>query len=121
MREIFKLNAQQIVVSDNHPEGALSTVTDYPKYFDSRNYPAADGNPNGDRDKALRIARAAYHKQLAAFEEADTRAGWLVTLEQCSDGRQLMRDAFGGFPDMTPAPEPEPEPEPEEPVETEGE
>lgn len=120
MREIYKVNATQIVVSDAHPEGTLTTVADFPKTFDSRNYPAADGNPNGDADKALRVARSAYHDQQSKFEAADSRAGWVLTLERGSDGRQIMRDSWGGFPDMTP-PEPEPEPEPVEPVETEGE
>ena len=121
MREIFRVNAQQIVVSDAHPEGTLTTVTDFPKAFDSRNYPAADGNPNGDAEKALRVARSAYHDQQSKFEASDARAGWTLTLERGSDGRQIMRDSWGGFPDMTPQPEPEPEPEPVEQVETQGE
>lgn len=106
MREIYKVNATQVVISDAHPEGVLSTVSGYPKSFDSRNYATADGNPNGDADKALRVARSDYHAQLSAFEAADNRAVWVLTLERCSDGRQIMRDAFGAFPDMTPAPEP---------------
>ena len=117
MREIYIVKASQIVVSDAHPEGTPTTVTDFPKTFDSRNYAALDGNPNGDADKALRVARAAYHAQQSIFEAADNRAGWVLTLERCSDGRQLMRDRWGGFPDMTP--QPQPEPEPEEPVEAE--
>lgn len=28
-----------------------------------------------------------------------------------TDGRQIMRESRGAFPDMTPEPEPEPEPE----------
>ena len=107
MREIYKVTAIQVVVSDAHPEGMLTTVTDFPKSFDSRNYAAPDANPNGDADKALRVARSAYHDQQAKFEASDARAGWVLTLERCSDGRQIMRDAFGAFPDMTPTP-PEP-------------
>lgn len=120
MREIYKVTASQIVVSDAHPEGTLTTVTDFPKTFDSRNYAALDGNPNGDADKALRVAKAAYHDQQSKFEASDSRAGWILTLERGSDGRQIMRDSWGAFPDMTPPePQPQPEPEPEEPVETE--
>ena len=104
MREIYKVNATQIVVSDAHPEGMLSTVNGYPKTFDSRNYNATEANPNGDPEKALRVARSDYHAQQSAFEAADNRAGWVLTLERGSDGRQLMRDSFGGFPDMTPQP-----------------
>lgn len=119
MREIYKVNATQIVVSDAHPEGILSNVSGYPKTFDSRNYNATEANPDGDAEKALRVAKAAYHDQQSKFEASDSRAGWILTLERGSDGRQIMRDSWGGFPDMTPVPTPEPEPV--EPVETEGE
>lgn len=118
MREIYKVNATQIVVSDAHPEGTLTNVSGYPKTFDSRNYGATTENPNGDPEKALRVAKADYHAQQSAFEASDARAGWTLTLER-TDGRQIMRDSWGGFPDMTP--QPQPEPEPVEPVETEGE
>lgn len=101
MRNIFIVNATQVVVSGAHPEGVLSTVNGYPKTFDSRNYPAADGNPNGDSDKALRIAQSDYHAQQSAFEAADNRAMWALTLTR-ADGRQIMQDGFGAFPDMTP-------------------
>lgn len=43
--------------------------------------------------------------------EGGHRAMWTVTLER-ADGRQIMRESFGAFPDMTP-PEPEPETEAE--------
>jgi hypothetical protein len=39
----------------------------------------------------------------------------IVTLEQ-ADGRTILRESIGAFPDMTPAPEP---PVEEEPVEQE--
>lgn len=114
MREIYKVNATQIVISDAHPEGVLSTVSGYPKTFDSRNYNATEANPNGDPEKALRVAKSDYHAQQSAFEVSDTRAMWTLTLER-TDGRQIMRDSWGKFPDMTP------QPEPVEPEETEGE
>lgn len=113
MRNIFIVDAKQVVVSDAHPEGVLSTVSGFPKTFDSRQYSATEENPNGDSDKALRVAKAEYHAQQSAFEAADNRAMWALTLTR-ADGRQIMQDAWGAFPDMTPpAPEPEPEPEPE--------
>lgn len=110
MREIYKVTATQIVVSDAHPEGMLSTVAGYPKTFDSRNYGASTENPDGNAEKALRVAQSDYHGQQSNFEAADNRAGWVLTLERGSDGRQIMRDSWGGFPDMTPVPTPEPEP-----------
>lgn len=114
MREIYIVNATQVVVSDSHPEGMYSAVSGYPKLFDSRNYNATEQNPNGDEAKALRIAKSEYLSRLSAFYSADNRAMWTVTLER-ADGRMIMSESYGTFPDMTPVPQPEPE----EPVEPE--
>ena len=114
MRNIFIVNATQVVISDSHPEGMKSNVTGYPIERDSRSYPATDGNPNGNSDTALIVAQADYAAAVRDLTTANNsnRVGWAVTLERW-DGVQLARKSFGAFPDMTP-PEPEPEPEPEE-------
>ena len=65
MRQIFIVNATQVVVSDAHPEGLYSVIPNYPRSFDSRSYPSADGNPNGDEEKALNMAKSAYLAQLS--------------------------------------------------------
>lgn len=101
MRNIFIVNATQVVVSEAHPEGAFSVVSGYPKTFDSRNYNATAENPDGDVNKALRVARSDYASQMAAFLASDSRAMWTVTLTM-ADGRQLASECFGAFPDMTP-------------------
>ena len=111
-REIYIVSANQTVVSDAHPEGVFGVISGYPKTFDSRNYAAPDGNPNGDADKALRAAQGEYHAQVGTlYNGSATRVMWAVTLES-ADGRQWLRESWGAFPDMTP-PEPEPQPEPE--------
>ena len=116
MRQIFIVNATQVVISDSHPEGLFSVVSGYPKTFDSRSYNATEQNPNGDTDAALRAAKAEYFSRLSAnYVGSATRVMATVTLEQ-ADGRTIMRESIGTFPDMTP-PAPEPEPEPEEPQE----
>jgi hypothetical protein len=113
MRNIFIVNATQTVVSDNHPEGVFGIISGYPKTFDSRNYPAADGNPNGDADKALRAAQGEYHTEVGTlYNGSGNRVMWTVTLES-ADGRQWLRESWGAVPDMTPAPEPAPEAEAE--------
>lgn len=105
MRNIFIVNASQVVVSDNHPEGLYSTVSGYPKTFDSRYYPASDKNPDGDTYAALRAAKAEYFSRLSAFYAGSvSRVMATITLEQ-ADGRQIMRDSIGAFPDMSPAQE----------------
>ena len=108
MRNIFVVNANQVVVSENHPEGIYSIVPDYPKQYDSRNYNATTENPNGDEARALEVAQAEYHSRVSAFLSANNRAMWTVTVTR-ADGREIMRESRGAFPDMTPAPEPEPE------------
>ena len=111
MRQFYIVNATQVVVSESHPEGIFSTVPDYPKQYDSRNYNATEANPNGDEARALEVAQAEFYSRVSAFLTANNRAMWTVTLTR-ADGRLIMRESKGAFPDMTP-PEPEPEPEAE--------
>lgn len=104
MRNIYIVNATQTVTSDAHPEGLYSVVSGYPKTFDSRNYPAPDANHNGDEARALEVAQAEFYSRVADFLAANNRAMWAVTLTR-ADGRQIMQESRGQFPDMTPAPE----------------
>lgn len=113
MRNIFTVNATQAVVSESHPEGVYSVLPDYPKRYDSRNYEATESNPNGNEGLALIVAKADFADVVKQLSLAHNRAAWCVTLER-ADGRQIMRETYGGFPDMTPAPEPEPEESPTE-------
>lgn len=111
MRNIFIVNATQAVTSESHPEGLYSIVSGYPKTYDSRNYNATEANPNGDTDAALRAAKAEYFSRLSAiYSGSAARVMATVTLEQ-ADGRTIIRESIGAFPNMTPRPEPEPEPE----------
>ena len=103
MRQIFIVNATQVVTSDSHPEGLYSVVSGYPKPYDSRSYPAPDGNPNGNEEKALNMARGEYLNRLAAIITADnpTRVMATVTL-MTAQGRTIVSECIGAFPDMTP-------------------
>lgn len=113
MRNIYIVNATQVVTSDSHPEGAYSTVNGYPIKRDSRDYEATEQNPNGNEELALIVAQSDYADAVKNLSVAHNRAGWAVTLERW-DGTQIAKKTFGAFPDMTPAPEPEPEPNVEE-------
>ena len=106
MRNIFIVNATQVVTSESHPEGVYSTVSGYPKTFDSRNYNATESNPDGDVSRALEVAQAEFYSRVAANLTGGSRSMWTVTLTR-ADGRQIMRESRGAFPDMTPTPEPE--------------
>lgn len=110
MRSIYIINATQVVISENHPEGAYSVIQGYPKTYDSRNYNATEQNPDGDSDAALRAAKAEYFARLSAnYSGSAARVMTTVTLET-AQGRTVMSESIGAFPDMTPVPEPEPEP-----------
>ncbi len=100
-RNVYIVNATQVVTSESHPEGLFSVISGYPKTFDSRSYNATAENPNGDEEKALRMAKAEYLSRLSANYASDNRAMTTVTLER-ADGRQIMRESIGAFPDMTP-------------------
>ena len=110
MRNIFIVNATQVVTSESNPQGVYSNVTGYPIKRDSRVYEATEANPNGNPDTALIVAQADYADAVRDLTTANNpnRVGWAVTLERW-DVVQIARKAFGAFPDMTPAPESEPE------------
>lgn len=113
LRNIFIVNATQVVVSSDNPQGVFSTFPNYPKTFDSRDYEATTENPNGNPDLALIVAQAEYADRVKQFSLAHNRAMWTVTLEQ-ANGVQIARKSVGAFPDMTPIPpEPTPNAEPE--------
>ena len=104
MRQIFIVNATQVVTSESNPSGLYSVATGFPKVFDS--------GEGGDIEQTLKNAKAAYFAQLSTNygNTNPNRVMTTVTLEQ-ADGRQIMRESIGAFPDMTPQPEPTPEPE----------
>jgi len=106
MRQIFIVTATQVVTSETHPEGIYSVMSGYPKTYDSRSYDATAENPNGNEEKALNAAKSEYFSRLSAmYVGSPTRVMATVTLER-ADGRQIMRESIGAFPDMTPTPEP---------------
>lgn len=107
MRNIYIVNATQVVTSEAHPEGMFSVVSGYPKTFDSRSYNATEENPNGDEALALNAAKSEYHSRLSAnYVGSASRVMSTVTL-MMANGRTIMAESIGAFPDMTP-PEPTP-------------
>ena len=92
-RNIFIVNATQVVISQSHPEGLFSVVSGYPKNFDSNSYTEA----SDPVEAALRAAKSEYHSRISANYASSTRAMWAVTLEQ-ADGRTILRESEGNFP-----------------------
>lgn len=110
MRNIYIVNATQTVVSEAHPEGVYSVMQDYPKTFDSNTY-------DGDADKTLNAARADYYSRLSAiYTGSAARVMATVTLER-ADGRQMLRESIGAFPEVVSEEEVPEEPTEEEPAE----
>ena len=108
MRQIYIVDAKQVVPSAAHPEGVFQNVSGYPKTFDSRSYNATTENPNGDPERAFIVAKADFLAEWSALLVSDSaRVMWAITLSR-ADGRQMMQESEGAFPDMTPTPEPEP-------------
>ena len=106
-RNIFIVNATQVVVSEANPQGIFSVISGYPKTYDSMSF-------NDDAEAALRAAKSEYYSRLSAnYAGSTTRVMATVTLSQ-ANGQLVMRDSTGAFPVVAPAPV---EPEPEEPVE----
>lgn len=108
-RNIFTVNATQVVTSESHPEGIKSVVSGFPKDYDSA---------SSSEEQALDAAKSAYFAQLSAnyANSNPARVMMTVTLEM-ANGRQLMHDCKGAFPAPAPA-EPEEPGEQEEPGET---
>lgn len=104
MRQIFTVNATQVVVSESHPEGVYSNVNGYPVNYDSRNYEATEENPNGSEELALIVAQADFADRVKQLSLAHNRAAWTVTLTR-ADGVTIQRKNSGAFPDLTPEPE----------------
>lgn len=115
MRQIYIVNATQIVTSDSHPEGLYSVMSGYPKTFDSRTYGASDANPDGNAEKAYNKAEADALKKVGDILDADnpTRAMATVTITR-ADGVSVYHRCIGKFPYVAPV---VPEVEPEEPIE----
>ena len=107
-RNIFIVNATQVVTSDSHPEGLFSVISGFPKNYDSETY-------EGNAEKALNAAKSEYYARLSAnYAGFTARVMATVTLSQ-ANGQLIMRDSTGAFPVVQPSPvEPEPEEEPTE-------
>ena len=91
-RNVFIVNATQVVISESHPEGLFSVVSGYPKTFDSFNY-------NNDAEQALNAAKGEYHDKLGSNYK-DNNANRIiktVTLET-AEGRMMLHESIGGFP-----------------------
>lgn len=95
MRNIFIVNATQVVTSESNPSGLFSVVAGFPKVFDS-----GDG---GDIEQAMKTAKSAYYAQLSAnyANSNPNRVMTTVTLEM-ANGQQILRECIGSFPTTEP-------------------
>ena len=102
-REIYEVYAKVVDANGNY-----STLANYPKVFDSRNY-------SNDPDKAYKRAMGEYHTVLGTMCTRDDRKVQLAMIIRASDGVQVELTRLGELN------EPEPEPEPEVPGDPESE
>lgn len=96
-RNIFIVNATQVITSESHPEGLFSVVNGFPKTFDSI---------GGTEEQALNNAKAAYFSQLSA-NYANTNPNRVMTTVTLgmANGRLIMHESIGGFPSYEPVEE----------------
>ena len=90
-RNIIIVNATQVVTSTANPMGIFSTMTGFPKFFDS-----GDG---GDIEQNMKNAKAAYYDQLSK-NYGNTNANRVmmtVTLEM-ANGQQILAESIGAIP-----------------------
>lgn len=94
-RNIFIVNATQVVTSEQNPQGLFSVVSGYPKQFDSTSY-------NGDVALTRRMANAEYYNRLGIMygDTNENRVIKTVTLENVY-GEMLLHDSIGAMPNMT--------------------
>ena len=91
-RTILTVNATQVVTSQANPQGIISTVSGYPKTFDSTSY-------DGDIELTMKKAKADYFNRLGIMYD-DTNASRLiktVTLENVK-GETILHESIGSFP-----------------------
>lgn len=93
-RNVVIVNATQVVTSESNPNGIFSTISEFPKTFDSINY-------NDDIGLTMRMAKSAYYDQLSKnyANVNPARVMTTVTLEMAS-GEQILRESIGSFPVM---------------------
>ena len=101
-RNIYVINATQVVTSESHPEGLFSVKNGYPKTYDSKDY-------EDNEERTFEVAEAEYRSCESAMllDTNPARAMQTITMER-SDGKPIYHRCKGAFPVI---PEPEPEPE----------
>lgn len=90
-RNIIIVNATQLVTSESNPSGIFSTMSGFPKVFDS--------GEGGDIEQTMKTAKSAYYAQLSAnyANVNPNRVMTTVTLEM-ANGQQILKESVGAFP-----------------------
>ena len=91
-RNIVIVSATQVVTSEQNPQGIFSTMSGFPKTFDSVNY-------SDDIEQTMKAAKSAYFAQLSANygNTNPARVMTTVTLE-VANGQQILKESIGSFP-----------------------
>ena len=87
-REIYEVDAKIVDASGN-----FSTVSGFPKIFDSASY-------NNSTDTARRRAYAAYHTQLGSMYAVDNRPLQIAMITRMSDGVEIEVERDGDMPEV---------------------
>lgn len=100
-RNIIIVNATQVITSESNPYGIFSTISGFPKVFDS--------GVNGDIEQNMKNAKSAYYAQLSANYGNTNPARMMTTVTlTMASGQQILSESIGNIP--TPEPEETEEP-----------
>lgn len=94
-RTIIRVNATQVVTSQNNPKGLFSTMTGYPKDFDSNLSPY-----NGDIEKTMKAAKSEFYDRVGKNygDTNENRIMTTVTIELANGQSVLEPVSIGEFP-----------------------
>lgn len=95
-RTIIRVNATQVVTSQQNPMGLFSTMQGYPKDFDSNLSPY-----NGNIEKAMKAAKAEFYDRVGKNygDTNENRIMTTVTIELANGQMVLDPVSIGGFPE----------------------
>lgn len=94
-RTIIRVNATQVVTSQSNPMGLFSTMTGYPKDFDSNLAPY-----NGDIEKTMKAAKSEFYDRVGKNygDTNENRIMTTVTIELANGQSVLEPVSIGEFP-----------------------
>ena len=93
-RTVIRVNATQVVTSQNNPMGLFSTMQGYPKDFDSNLSPY-----NGDTEKTMKAAKSEFYDRVGKNygDTNENRIMTTVTIQLANGDHVINPVCIGNF------------------------